>query len=259
MTAMAADAEFAARFALEHGHYDEDIAFWRRAATRLGGPVLDLGAATGRLALPLAADGHEVWALDHSPEMCAAVARLAADAGRAGAVRILCDDLRRFRVPRRFGLVVIAMNTFQVLRQRSEQRDCLTAVAAALREGGELILDVAVPDERDITAAIGRRQHVGAYVDPVTRTRVRQTARYDDYDPSERLLRFTLVIEEDGVGASRSRRERPYTVHLYTPQELDELARGAGLTPVGAYGDFDESPLDPESERQVHRFARMVP
>lgn len=255
MTAMA-DAEFAARFALEHGHYDEDLAFWRRAAARLGGPVLDLGAATGRLTLPLAADGHEVWALDHSPEMCAAVARLAADAGRAGPVRIVCDDLRRFRVPGRFALVMIAMNTFQVLHRRSEQIDCLTAVAGALREGGELILDVAVPDEDDIVAVIGRRQHVGAFVDPVTGTSVRQTARYDEYDQPSRLLRFTLVIEEEGAGGSRSRRERPYAVHLYTPQELDGLARASGLQPVGAYGDFDERPLTSGSERQVHRFAR---
>ena len=46
-------------FALEHAHYTRDIPFWRAAAARLGSPVLDLGCATGRVALPLARDGAE--------------------------------------------------------------------------------------------------------------------------------------------------------------------------------------------------------
>lgn len=250
------DAEFAARFALEHGHYRDDIAFWRRAAARLGGPVLDLGAATGRIALPLAGDGHEVWAVDRSPEMCAAIARMAADAGRAGAVRVVCDDLRAFRLPRRFALGIVAMNTFQVLHDRAEQVACLSGIADALRPGGEVILDVAVPDQADIAAVIGRRQPVGVHTDPATGTQVEQSARYDAFDPVSRTLRFTLIIDEEGAGESRARRERPYAVHLYAPDELQGLARAAGLTPIGVYGDFDEGRLSPDSERQVHRFAR---
>ncbi len=251
-----ADAEFAARFALEHGHYRQDLPFWRRAASRLGGPVLDLGAATGRIALPLADDGHEVWAVDRSPEMCAAIARAAADAGRAGAIRVVCDDLRRFRLPRRFALAIVAMNTFQVLHRRPEQVACLRAIADVLHEGGEVILDVAVPDEDDVAGVIGRLQDVAEHVDPLTGTRVVQTARYDSWDPATRTLRFTLIIEEQGAGASRSRRERPYAVHLYAPDELQSLARDADLRPAGAFGDFDEGPLTPDSERQVHRFLR---
>ena len=73
-----AGAEFAACFALEHRHYDEDLGFWQRTARRLGGPILDVGAAAGRIALPLARAGHEVWAIDRSPDMCAALARAAA-------------------------------------------------------------------------------------------------------------------------------------------------------------------------------------
>ena len=65
------DDDEARRFALEHAHYVQDIPYWRAAAARCGSPVLDLGAATGRVAIPLARDGHEVWALDRSGAMLA--------------------------------------------------------------------------------------------------------------------------------------------------------------------------------------------
>ncbi|MGE3139883.1 MAG: class I SAM-dependent methyltransferase, partial [Thermoleophilia bacterium] len=70
----------ARRFTAEHAHYTEDLAFWRATAARTGGPVLDLGCAAGRVAIPLARDGHEVWALDASLEMLAELGqRLAAE------------------------------------------------------------------------------------------------------------------------------------------------------------------------------------
>ena len=104
---------------------------------------------------------------------------------------------------------------------------------------------------------IGAVQPVADHDDPSTGTRVAQSARYDAYDPGSRTLRFTVIVDERGAGGGRSRRERPYAVHLYAPDELPALARRAGLRPVGAYGDFDEGPLDPASERQVHRFAKV--
>ena len=59
---------------VEHGSYDADLPLWRELADATGGPVLDLGAGTGRVSLDLAAHGHDVVALDSDPELLAELA-----------------------------------------------------------------------------------------------------------------------------------------------------------------------------------------
>jgi 2-polyprenyl-3-methyl-5-hydroxy-6-metoxy-1,4-benzoquinol methylase len=48
---------------LEYRH-DFDLPFWLALAEREAGPVVEWGAGTGRLAVPLAAAGHNVTAVD---------------------------------------------------------------------------------------------------------------------------------------------------------------------------------------------------
>ena len=54
---------------VECGGYDADLALWRELAREAGGPVLDVGAGTGRVALRLAGAGLDVTALDLDGEL----------------------------------------------------------------------------------------------------------------------------------------------------------------------------------------------
>jgi precorrin-6B methylase 2 len=49
---------------LECGAYAEDLAVWRALADEAGGPLLHIGAGTGRVTVDLAARGVPVVALD---------------------------------------------------------------------------------------------------------------------------------------------------------------------------------------------------
>lgn len=249
------DDDYARRFAIEHAGYADDLDFWRRSAHRAGSRVLDLGSATGRLALPLARDGHEVWALDRSEAMLDELRRRVADEppevrDRIRTVRAALDD---FRLDARFGLVLVAMNTLQVLLRPEERRRCFRSIARHLAPRGELVFDVALPDREEIVSSLGVERDGLSYLDPATGSRIAQSAWYEDHDPESGTLSFVIRVRDlDGpeAGAERLRR---HTVHLYSRDEIAELVADTGLRVVGVYGDFAGRPLTARSERQIYR------
>jgi SAM-dependent methyltransferase len=131
---------------VECGSYTADLPVWRDLAERAGGPVLELGAGTGRVALDLAAQGHEVTALDADAEL---LAELAARAKRGGvAVETVIADARRLALgAARFALVIAPMQFLQVLGGREARADVLRGVAGALVPGGLFATAVAALDD----------------------------------------------------------------------------------------------------------------
>src|SRR5690349_7301382 len=87
---------------------DTDAAVEAILGLARGGPVLELGIGTGRLALPIAARGAEVHGIDASPEM---VERLRAKPG-GDAIPVTIGDFVQTRVDREFAVVLVAFNTF---------------------------------------------------------------------------------------------------------------------------------------------------
>src|SRR4051812_50230317 len=93
---------------LECGPYAEDLPLWRRLAREAAGPVLDVGAGTGRVALDLARAGRPVTALDVDPELLGALGERAAAAGVE--IRIVQADARDFSLPgAAFALILVPM------------------------------------------------------------------------------------------------------------------------------------------------------
>lgn len=118
---------------LECHAYAADLPLWRELAAREAGPVLDVGAGTGRVALPLAADGHEVVALDRDPVLLRALAQ-------RGDVETVQADAQDFALGRAFGLIVVPMQTIQLLDDRAS---FLRAARAHLTPGGLLAIAIA--------------------------------------------------------------------------------------------------------------------
>jgi SAM-dependent methyltransferase len=115
---------------VEHGSYDADLPLWRALAGAGSGPVLDLGAGTGRVAVDLAAHGHDVVALDADPELLAELAE------RAPSVTTVEADARSFALDTRFALILAPMQLVQILGGRGGRVAMLERVHAHLKSGG---------------------------------------------------------------------------------------------------------------------------
>jgi len=116
---------------LECGGYGADLDCWRSLATRHGGPVLDVGAGTGRVALDLARAGHRVIALERDAALAAELHARASGL----AVRVVCADACAFTLAAAVPLCIVPMQTIHLLADRAAFLRC---ARAALAPGGVL-------------------------------------------------------------------------------------------------------------------------
>jgi SAM-dependent methyltransferase len=212
---------------LECGGYRADLALWRELAGDPGrppGPVLDVGAGTGRVALDLARAGHEVVALDRDPVLLAALRERAA-AEELG-VQAVEADARDFELGRAFGLVLAPMQTAQLLGGREGRAGFLAAAARHLAPGGLLAAALAGPlepyDASTVTLPepdVGEEGGVWYASRPVA-------IREDGGRMALERLRETL--REDG---GRSETLDVVLLDRLTPAELEAEALPLGLSP----------------------------
>ena len=142
---MTADAEVVIWHDLECGGYDADLPLWRELAADADGPVLDLGAGTGRVTLDLARRGCEVVALDRDAELLAALEARARVENLD--VTTLCADARAFEADRSFALCLVPMQTLQLLSGPEDRGRCLDCVRSQLVADGRLAAALADPLE----------------------------------------------------------------------------------------------------------------
>lgn len=119
---------------VECGNYEADLPLWEELAARRGGPVLELGCGTGRVALHLARRGHQIIALDQDHELIFELA------GRVGElpVRPLCADALDFELEEPAALALAPMQFLQLMPSSESRLRCLRRIAAALQPQGLL-------------------------------------------------------------------------------------------------------------------------
>ena len=122
----------------------EDIPFYMDEAVESGGPVLELGVGTGRVAIPIAQAGVNVVGLDHSPRMLEVAKRKAKTAGLSQRrLRLVQGDMRDFDVGQRFPLAIIPFRAFLHMYTVEDQKRCLQAhrpSSGGRREAGPELL-----------------------------------------------------------------------------------------------------------------------
>lgn len=123
---------------VECGAYAADLPLWEELAEVAGGPVLELGCGTGRVALHLARRGHHVVGLDRDGELL----QVLAERGAGLAVETVRADAREFAIERPVGLAIAPTHLVQLLPGAEQRVECLRSVAAALRPGGRFVASI---------------------------------------------------------------------------------------------------------------------
>jgi SAM-dependent methyltransferase len=198
----------------------EDVAFYLEEARRSGGPVVELGVGTGRIAVPLGADGIRVIGVDSSRAMLEVCARRAALAGVTLDLRV--GDLREPPVAERVPLVICPFRSLLHMHTDEDRLGVLGAAYDLLLPGGRFVFDVFTPDADDIAQTQGRwlEREPGIFEHAV-------------WDESARTLTLTVRSEE---------RETTMALAWLSPEEWRGLLEQTGFEIEACYGWFDRTP-----------------
>jgi len=214
----------------------------RGLAARSGGPVLELGCGSGRVAVPLASDGHRVVGLDRSPAM---LERARARAARSAVELELHEgDVRDFSLDETFPLLVMVANTFLML-EPEDRWACLARAREHLAEGGRFAMHVFQPDPAKVAGSEGAVVEEGTFE---TESGSRVTVSTSTRATVDRST-FSWTCDEVGADHLVRRYSRTTTLHYLYRREAELLFSAAGFSIESLEGDWDGSPADEHSPR----------
>ena len=286
------DARLAAYYDLQYGFAGDaprwpDVDWFRSVASGTGGPVLELGCGSGRIAVALAADGYTVVGVDRSPAMLLRARERARAAGVAA--EFVSGDLRDFSLGGSLADSAVLPDATRPDTTRPDTVQPNTAQTNAARA------DTARPETTvrrfplvivpfntflmlppgDRRACLARvRAHLapdgqlaidvfqpdperiagfdGGVLDEGTHRDDRTDERVTFFTSTKATVdRTTQTLRIDAVGPDGlvHRYERVLTLHFLYRQEAELLLDQAGFEVLSVHGDREGTPADERSPR----------
>lgn len=228
-----------------------EAGFYRAlAAERLGagpaGPILDLGAGTGRIALPLAEAGYAVHGLELSQAMLAVAEgkRALCPPAVAARLRFLHGDMRAFDLGCAYDLAIVPFRGFNFLLTPAEQAAFLACLRRHLAPGGHAVIDTLGPPQDGaapggITVAL-----------PGTPYRVGWSVTEHALDPERRVATAGVRhVITNAAGAVLREQTETLRMRWTEPDEFRAQLAAAGLRAAAEYGGTDRRPAEGPGDR----------
>ena len=251
----------------EYADQEDDVDWYCALADEraAGATILELGAGSGRIAIPIAMAGHRLIALDRMPAMLDHLFAKLDALGKAGepvAGEITRLEAEMTAIPLPDASVGLVLAPFNVLMHLYDWRDllaCFREVARVLEPGGSFAFDVLLPDFDWLTWDPDERHAVTQFVHPRTGQKLVYSTNHT-YDPAAQICHIRLFYDDaarwDAAERGREPRGEPLqTVHLahrqIFPEELRMLAGLVGLEIESHTGDFLDLSLNRDVEVQV--------
>lgn len=236
----------AARYDAEHWWKTDDLPFWEAMAGEFGPRVLELAAGTGRLALPVLKTGATYTGVEISESFLQrAREKLTPFCQRVSLVR---GDIRNFHLDETFDLIFIGFNSFLHLLTDDDALATLACVREHCHESTRFIMDIFVPDPLFLYRPKDRRVPAKIYRDSETGGAVK-VEEINSYDPETELNRLRWYYSTD---ENKDFLVIDFTLRMYFPDTMDRLLHDGGFQVAAKWGDYNRTPLSPDSELQIY-------
>jgi SAM-dependent methyltransferase len=228
-----------------------EVTYYADAIRRHGEPALDVGCGTGRLLLPLLAEGLDVDGTDISADMIAHAAAAAREQGHAP--HLTAVPSHALALDRSYGTILMC-GVFGIGATPDQDREALRRIHRHLRPGGALLIAHWLPyadrDEKGWARWLPghrgdvprdwpdegdrRRLHDGDELELTTRlARLEPLAQRQTLEIRARLWHDGVLVREEASSLNEN---------LYFAQELRQMLVEAGFTDVSIEGPHTSRP-----------------
>lgn len=205
--------------------------------------ILELCCGTGRLTLPIAKDGYNIWGVDYTSSMLEQAKIKASKAGLK--INFIEADIRTLNLQEKFDLIFIPFNSIHHLYKNEDLFKTLNVVRNHLKDGSLFLLDCFNPNIQYIVEGEKGQKVIAEYTTNDGReVLIKQTMRYENKTQVNRIEWHYFINGEFNSIQNLDMR-------MFFPKELDSYLEWHGFNIIHKYGGFEEEAFNDNSEKQI--------
>ena len=218
-----------------------DRGYYLKKILQARGPVLEIGAGTGRIFCVALQKGANIFGIDLSPAM---IDRIKEKIHPEDHHRVSVQNVVTMDLEEKFQLIIAPFRVFSHLIDVQDQLSALDNVHRHLQPGGRFIFDVFVPNLQALIEGMTDKLDFEGEHAPGKKLKRFSTTRAD---PMKQIIQVTMrfVWEEDGKDMSD---QWEFPLRYFFRYELEHLIHRSKLDLVSIFGDFHEK--EPNSNSQ---------
>ncbi len=218
-----------------------DVPYYLELLHDVKGRILEIGAGTGRLVVPLLEEGLNVEALEPSPHMLEWLNKNLKDRKLKCPIhRVAAED---FQSANSFAAILISFGSFQLFAPRQQAQECLQRCYKNLSKNGRLFIDLDVIRPEPHKAGL---MSYGTRVDSgkMESILLQGSRRWDFVEPTELVH---LRYEKWKSAKLISTEVQDFTLRSYSQWELLAMLKDAGFKTVDVTADYGNPELHPDA------------
>lgn len=229
----------------------KDIPFYVEFAAKCGGSILELACGTGRITIPLAEAGYEIWAIELSDTMIEQfrLKMVKLSQTTAASIHLFQGDMSNFELGRKFSLVIVPYRSFQILQDETLEKACLERVYHHLEDGGYFIIDLGNFAKIEESEWESDKETLDwATEDPKTGNVVCRTHIKRGIDKKNQIVHIkkTYYVTKEDTSIERITKEA--SAKYFHEDQIKTLLKSNGFKIVGEMGFYDGRPINDGSE-----------
>lgn len=256
---MKAQQIYADFYDLEYENKVDDLNFYYNLTKKIKGPILECGCGSGRILMPIAKSGKEIWGFDNNPSMLEITKKKIEKSLSNPKTKIFKDDLTKFSSPvlknKKFSLIYSSFDSLSYLAQK----DCSYFLTEEIHQRqANTFKNISNHLDREGIFAFDLFSSIDLSNDYILRHHFSRLIEKETWNlfssiqiPDKNIFQIHYFMEK--IKNNGNVKRWHYSIFGYQSriEEIELLLQEAGLKPVQIYGNFELDPYKSESEQMI--------